>query len=172
MSSPVWNAAGTSIAFVAADGDKHTIRVLARDGGESRIVIAHPNPPMALAWSPDGNRIAYTLKVDPENPAGEVRPAGSPPPVRATTRLDYKQDNRGYLNDTRHQLYVVNVETGAATQLSRPPRITISPNGDRWRTDRCQGVRCERHAQCRPGLPRAWWRAQRVRLGTWRNWRV
>ena len=118
VSSPVWSANDRSIAFVAGDGDKHTIRVLEREGGESRPVVSHANPPMALAWSPDGSRIAYTLKVDPENPSGDARPKGSPAPVRATTRLDYKQDNRGYLNDARHQLHVVNVETGTSTQLS------------------------------------------------------
>lgn len=116
VSSPVWRPDGLAIAFVASHGSEHSIRLLEMDGGESRHIVTHSNPPMALAWSPDGEELAYTLKVDPENPNGE-KPS-RPSPVRATTRLDYKQDGRGFLDNARHQLQVVDITTGEVRQLS------------------------------------------------------
>jgi dipeptidyl aminopeptidase/acylaminoacyl peptidase len=38
--------------------------------------------------------------------------------VRVVRRLDYKQDNRGYLNDVRSQVFVVDVESGERRRLT------------------------------------------------------
>jgi len=40
---------------------------------------------------------------------------------RVTRRLDYKQDNRGYLNDVRTQVFVVDVATGERRRLTCEP---------------------------------------------------
>lgn len=117
VSAPVWSPDDSAIAFVASNGNENTIRVLSMNGGDSRPIITHSNPPMALAWSPDGASLAYTLKVDPANPTGEKRKSSNPA-IQHTTRLDYKQDGRGFLDNVRNQLYVLDVKSGDTRQLS------------------------------------------------------
>lgn len=119
VSSPIWSPDDQAIAYVASNNGEYTIRLMSLEGGESQPLVTHANSPMALAWSLDGASIAYTLKVDPDNPTG-ARPAeNSAPPVRTTTRLDYKQDNRGYLNDVRHQLHMLDVKSRESRQISK-----------------------------------------------------
>lgn len=128
VSAPMWSPDGTTIAFVATQGNIHSIRLLPMTGGESRTLIEHGTPPMGLAWNPDGSAIAYTLRVDADN---ELAPSR----VRVTRRLDYKQDGKGYLNNARDQLFVVDVASGDSRQLSSVAKDHAfplwSPDGNR-----------------------------------------
>jgi dipeptidyl aminopeptidase/acylaminoacyl peptidase len=117
-SDPVWSPDDSAIAFVSNRGKGVAICVLPLDGGEARSITTHTQKPTALAWSPDGASLAYTVPVDPENPDEMEREPDLPPAVRVIRRLDYKQDNRGYLNDVRHQVMVVDVATGERRQVS------------------------------------------------------
>ncbi|MBA2469076.1 MAG: S9 family peptidase, partial [Chloroflexia bacterium] len=132
--NPVWSPDGSSIAFVSkGDGEKpYAIRILPIDGGESREVIRHVASPSSLDWSPDGSSLAYTLPVDPDNPIEEPVDVDVAPKVRAFRRLDYKQDNRGYLYDTRLQVVVVDVESGTCRQLTSD---LIDHTDPRWSPD-------------------------------------
>lgn len=114
VSSPVWSPDDHTIAYVSTRDGEHAIRMLSLEGGSSQPIVSHKESPMSLAWSPNGKHLAYSLKVDPENGSD----ASTAPRVRSTTRLDYKQDNRGYLNNVRHQLYVLDLETRESRQLS------------------------------------------------------
>lgn len=115
-----WSPDGAGIAYVSRrDGDKpHAICVLPMTGGESREVIRHAAAPSSLGWSPDGLSLAYTVPVDPDDPDESPIDSGAAPKVRAFRRLDYKQDNRGYLYDTRLQVMIVDVESGERRQLT------------------------------------------------------
>ena len=113
-----WSPDGSEVAFVSDRVPANGIFLMAVDGGEAREVM-HQNQSIGdLAWSPDGTRIAFTSSFDPANPDGAKPKEGSAPPVRVTSRLDYKQDNRGYLGDERTQVSVVDVATGDTTCLS------------------------------------------------------
>ena len=113
-----WSPDGNSIAFVSDRVEKSGIFVLPMDGGEPREITKHKTSISDLAWSPDGTSIAYTVAVDPEHPEDAERDEAAAPPVRVTTRIDYKQDGRGYLNDKRFQTFVVDVETGEKSKIS------------------------------------------------------
>ena len=120
-SSPAWSPDGQALAFVSQrDGSKpNAICLLPTDGGEARELARHRAMPGSLAWSPDGSTLAYTLPIDPDNPGEDERDKDAPPPVRVVRRIDYKQDNRGFLNDTRMQVMLISTETGETRQLTR-----------------------------------------------------
>lgn len=130
-SSPVWSPDGTSIAYVSTrnEGKGSGIFVLSLAGGEPREVTAHAGGPSHLAWSPDGKTIAYILTVDPENPDEDDRDPDKPAPIRVVTRPDYKQDGRGFVNDVRQQLFVVDIEAGTRRQLTTAANDHTGP---RW----------------------------------------
>lgn len=117
-SDPAWSPDDASIAFVSRRGDGFAICILPIDGGEARPVTSHEQRPTGLAWSPDDSQIAYTVPVDPANPDEAPRDDDAPPAVRVIRRIDYKQDNRGFLNDVRHQVMVVDVASGERHQVS------------------------------------------------------
>lgn len=130
-----WSPDGTYIAFVSDRVEKSGLFVLPMDGGEARELTRHAQPLGSLAWSPDGRRIAYTTTYDPENPNEEQPAKDAAPRVRVTSRIDYKQDNRGYLGDKRFQVWVVDVVSGERRMVTCDPhdhnQPQWSPDGSR-----------------------------------------
>lgn len=127
-----WSPDGRSIAFVSDRVKERGIFVLPVEGGEARELTRHGQAIGDLTWSPDGSRIAYTTTVDPANPDEKPPEPGSAPTVRVTRRIDYKQDNRGYLGDTRLQVFVVDAKTGARRQITSEP---VDHNHPQWSPD-------------------------------------
>ncbi|MCS6800622.1 MAG: S9 family peptidase [Chloroflexota bacterium] len=118
---PRWSPDGRCIAFVSSRGDGSAIFLMDADHpGEPRELTRHRVPIAGLTWSPDGTRLAYVAPVDPANPKEEPS-AADLPPVRVVRRIDYKQDDRGVINDVRYQLFLVDAATGERRQLTRDP---------------------------------------------------
>jgi dipeptidyl aminopeptidase/acylaminoacyl peptidase len=116
--SPRWSPDGRLLAFVSDRVEKAGLFVLPMEGGEPRELTRHATGISDPAWSPDGTQIGYTSVVDPANPEGEKPKEDAAPKIRVTSRIDYKQDNRGYLGDTRVQVFVVDVASGKREQLT------------------------------------------------------
>lgn len=128
-----WSPDGSAIAFISDRGEKHGIFVIpASSAGEAREVTSHRARVTDLAWSPDGASIAYCAVVDPDNPNEDETPEDATPKVRVTRRIDYKQDTRGYLNDVRTQVFVVDVASGERRQITRNP---VDHNFPQWSPD-------------------------------------
>ncbi|HLZ31691.1 MAG TPA: S9 family peptidase [Chloroflexota bacterium] len=124
-----WSPDGRSIAFVSdRRKDSSGLFVLPIIGpGEAREITHHRRPIGQLAWSPDGQSIAYTTTFDPENPDEQPPPENRAAKVRVTRRLDYKQDNRGWVNDVRTQVFLVDVASGKRRMLTHEPDDVLYP---------------------------------------------
>jgi dipeptidyl aminopeptidase/acylaminoacyl peptidase len=127
-----WSPDGKTIAFVSDRGKGRAIFLLPIDGGEARELTRHAQAIGDLAWAPDGQTIAYTTSVDPANPDEKEPEPGAAPRVRVTRRIDYKQDNRGYLGDTRLQVFVVDAASGRRRQVTR---AAVDHNHPQWSPD-------------------------------------
>ncbi len=117
-SSPRWSPDGSTVAFVSTRNGKTGIYTIVPDGGEAVSRHDHPTTPGEIAWSPDGSRIAFVALFDPANPDNEPLSPESVVPVRVVNRIDYKQENRGYLNDARNAVWILDLESGDARRLT------------------------------------------------------
>lgn len=73
-SEPVWTPDGRSVLYAGGLGPAAELRVLPAIGGSMRRLTANARPERAAAWSPRGDRLAYTLP-------GVLGPDGQPDPV-------------------------------------------------------------------------------------------
>jgi dipeptidyl aminopeptidase/acylaminoacyl peptidase len=131
---PRWSPDSGAIAFVSdrVQGHSGLFIIPIHEPGEARELTRHRRAIGQPAWSPDGRFIAYTTPFDPDNPNEEPEPANRAPKVRVTRRLDYKQDNRGWLNDVRQQVFVVSLATGERRRLTTEPHDLWYPQ---WSPD-------------------------------------
>ncbi|HST51264.1 MAG TPA: prolyl oligopeptidase family serine peptidase [Pyrinomonadaceae bacterium] len=86
--------------------------VLSFDGGEARRVTNLRNGVGSFDWSPDGKRLVLTSRVGPS----DARAPSSD--VRHYKHLSYKFNDTGWFDDKRSHVFVVDVETGAARQIT------------------------------------------------------
>ena len=123
-SAPRWSPDGQSVAFVSTRGEgaRPQVFLLAMTGGEARQVTRLKNGVQSCQWSPDGTRMACVSRTGPSD---EPRPEGSEPrsDVRHYTHIRYKFNDTGWFDDRRAHIWVVNVASGEAKQIT---------SGDDW----------------------------------------
>jgi dipeptidyl aminopeptidase/acylaminoacyl peptidase len=138
-SGPRWSPDGRWLAFVGSAGGENGLVVMKADGSSARVIAPvegtnHPLPSSGerLAWSPDGNQIAF-VSAQPGPEAGEAQ--GDPMIIRrylykptastGTTRFD---DNR------RLHLFIADVAGRQVRQLTKGDyyehSIDWSPRGE------------------------------------------
>ncbi|MGB3330746.1 MAG: S9 family peptidase, partial [Thermomicrobiales bacterium] len=135
--SPAWAPDGRTLAFVTRrDGDKpFGIALLAFDGSEPRILVSHAAAPTSLAFAPDGTTLAYVKPVDPDNPDETPRDPKAPTAVRIVTRIDYKQDGIGFVNEVRNQVFLLDLAATTSSALTTGPSDHVKPD---WSPDGSQ----------------------------------
>jgi acylaminoacyl-peptidase len=121
--SPRWSPDGTRLLFVSSVEGKSDIFVRWMDTGAEAKLTHVEESPRAIAWSPDGKWIAFTMFV-PDAPKPFVTlpsaPAGADwgPPTFFTDQLQYRSDGRGYLRRGRVHIFVLPVEGGTPRQIT------------------------------------------------------
>lgn len=118
--SPRWSPDNRYLAFLSGrDGKKTQVWLLDRRGGEATVLTDFKGGVSAFAWAPDSTRLAViAADPDPEAEEREKNKDLAPKPI-VVTRLQFKRDGAGFLNDLRSHLYAFDVAKKTAVQLSR-----------------------------------------------------
>ena len=124
--SPRWSPDGRTLGFLSArpvagdaatDTPRTQVWLLPLAGGEARRLTNLPNGVSSFQWSPDGARLVV---ISRSGPSDTVK---SPSDVRHYKHANYKFNDTGWFDDKRAHLWVVEVGSGSATQLT---------SGDDW----------------------------------------
>jgi dipeptidyl aminopeptidase/acylaminoacyl peptidase len=118
--------------------DASQVHLLPLDGGEARRLTDLPRGVSEFEWSPDATRLVvvsasvgatYVDDVRRRGLRRRSREAGSPPPsdYRFIDRLAYMLNGEGFTYDQVTHLWLVDVETGAATRLTDGPVADSEP---------------------------------------------
>jgi acylaminoacyl-peptidase len=143
-SSPRWSPDGKRLLYVSDVDGKPQLYVRWLDSGRTARLTDLPAPPLSPAWSPDGNSIAFASFVaEPVKPFVELppKPEGAEwaPPFKATDKLIYRFDGRGYLKEGHIQTFVIAADGGAVRQLTSgafdQPAATFAPERLSWSPD-------------------------------------
>ena len=125
-SSPRWSPDGKTLAFLSARpasdssdaaAGRTQIWLMPLGGGEARRVTSVLNGVTSFQWSPDGSRFLVVSR------SGLNDEAKSPSDVRHYAHSNYKFNDTGWFDDKRSHIWVVDVATGRATQIT---------SGDDW----------------------------------------
>jgi dipeptidyl aminopeptidase/acylaminoacyl peptidase len=127
-SAPRWSPDNRYLAFLSSrEGTKAQVWLLDRRGGEATRLTDFKGGVSAFAWSPDSTRLAIiSSDPDPAEAEREKNKDAAPKPI-VVTRLQFKRDGAGFLNDRRSHLYVFAIAGKASTQLTKGPYDDSNP---------------------------------------------
>jgi dipeptidyl aminopeptidase/acylaminoacyl peptidase len=134
--SPRWSPDGKWLAFLSArpadspapaaskpapatgtpaEQPRNQIHLLSMNGGEARRITNLKNGVSSFRWSPDGSRLVVLSRIGPSD-TRPVSPERSD--VRHYKNSAYKFNDTGWFDDRRTHLWIVDVATGSARQIT------------------------------------------------------
>ena len=123
QTNPRWSPDGKRVVYVSGDDGSSQLYVRWMDTGQVARLTQLARPPASLRWSPDGRWIAFSMLV-PESPQPLVEMPKKPKnaewaaPPKVISKLKYRSDGSGYLEDGYRHLFVVSSEGGSPRQLT------------------------------------------------------
>jgi dipeptidyl aminopeptidase/acylaminoacyl peptidase len=129
--SPRWSPDGATIAFIRKAGDEKAKPQLAVRGRDRvvRIVTDFDLGVSELAWSPDGSTIAVVSSEYTDGIEDDDERERAP---RRITEPAFRFDNKSWTYNVRSHIWLVDVESGEATQLTSGEH---SENHPAWSPD-------------------------------------
>lgn len=116
--APRFSPDGRTLAFVRGEQEgRKRLYLISVGGGEARALGETREGISDPRWSPDGRRIAFVAMADRAPEAGVFLDERSG--ARHIRTLRYKSDEAGLSDGRRRHLFVVDVETGKTTQITR-----------------------------------------------------
>ena len=120
-----WSPNGDRIVYTAQGDPKGSqifVRYMDAEGAASQITHLTESP-ANVTWSPDGQSIAFAMKVEKKNVWSikmPERPEGAKwvETPRIVERLDYRQDGQGFNDDGFRHLFTVPATGGTPRQLT------------------------------------------------------
>jgi TolB protein len=153
---PSFSPDGQTIAYASKDAGQRTIVIVARDGGDSRVLLSTTSP--AELWttqfSPDGNRLAFVQRnrgrtapkdghaIFVVNIDGSGLSRVTPWRLHAADKADWSPDGKWLLfrsnaeSNMQSQIYVIHPDGTGLKQLTHFEQGTIvtsssfSPDGE------------------------------------------
>jgi dipeptidyl aminopeptidase/acylaminoacyl peptidase len=119
-SNPRWSPDNRYLAFVSGryESKGGQLWLLDRAGGEAVRLTNLKGGVADYEWSPDATRIAVISKdPDPDEGKPDSLKSASPKPI-VVDRYGFKRDGAGYLDERRDHIWLVNVATKQAEQLT------------------------------------------------------
>ncbi len=131
---------GSALAFVADRDERARLFTLSLQGGEAAPLGEGWAKIVALAWSPDGRRLAFVATAEHDAASAPIfHDAKSG--ARHIRRLPFKSDADGLLDGVRRHLFLAEVADGSVRRLTRGD---FDVNAPAWSPD---GKRIAFHAR-------------------------
>jgi dipeptidyl aminopeptidase/acylaminoacyl peptidase len=108
-------AAGPTPATAAGDQPRNQVYLLSMSGGEAKRLTNLKNGVSLFRWSPDGTRLVVVSRIGPSDNRADSRDRSD---VRHYKNSSYKFNDTGWFDDRRTHLWVVEVKSGSAKQIT------------------------------------------------------